>query len=226
MLGFNPYQETEQAVMHIYAFGSICRGDILVDSDIDLLALVDSRDPRLDPNKFSIYSYKRIHELWAAGNAFAWHLELESKLIYSENGRDFLRELGKPSEYVGAVEDCRRFCEIFQSALSSIKEGTPSLVFELSTIFLAIRNIATCFSLAMLPSPTFGRDSARNLGPRSVPISDTIYSILMRARLLSTRGLGDNLVDVDISELVDELEGCRRWVKELCRETQENGRIH
>ena len=50
--------------MHIYAFGSMCRGDISIGSDIDLLALVEKHDPRLDPGKFSIYSYKRIGELW------------------------------------------------------------------------------------------------------------------------------------------------------------------
>lgn len=209
--------------MHIYAFGSICRGDLSVDSDVDLLALVDGHDSRLDPNKFSIYSYRRICELWSLGNAFAWHLALESKLIYSEDGGDFLRGLGAPFEYVGAAEDCRRFREIYDAALLSIKMETPSLVFELSSIFLAIRNIATCFSLAMLPSPTFGRDSARKLGKRSIPISDKLYSILMRARLLSTRGLGDDIVDVDMHALIEELDGCRRWMNELCVELGGNG---
>lgn len=209
--------------MHIYAFGSICRGDISVDSDVDLLAFVEGRDPRLNPDKFSIYSYKRIGDLWVSGNAFAWHLALESKLIYSEDGEDFLKGLGFPSKYVSAANDCRRFRAIFESAILSVQEGTPSLVFELSTIFLAVRNIATCYSLAMLPSPTFGRDSARKLGPRSIPISDTGYSILKRARLLSTRGVGDDIGEVDRSKLMDELEGCRRWVNELCMEAEAHG---
>lgn len=223
MFGFNPYKATKPAVMHIYAFGSICRGDISVDSDVDLLALVEVRDPRLDPDKFSIYSYKRISELWATGNAFAWHLALESKLIFSEDGSDFLKGLGMPSKYANAAIDCRRFREIFDSALLSVQEGTPSLVFELSTIFLAIRNIATCYSLAMLPSPTFGRDSARKLGARSIRVSGAVYSILMRARLLSTRGSGEDITDIDTSKLVDELEGCRLWVNELCMEAETNG---
>ena len=211
--------------MHIYAFGSLCRGDFSVDSDIDLLALVEGRDPRLDPDKFSIYSYKRIKELWASGNAFAWHLALESKLIYSEDGKNYLMELGTPSGYVDSSKDCQRFLKIFESALLSIREGTPSLIFELSTIFLAIRNAATCYSLKFLQNPTFGRDSARNLGPRSVQISENIYSILMRARLLSTRGWGEDIVDINIPVLVDELENCRSWLNELCAETEENGRI-
>lgn len=35
--------------MHIYAFGSICRGEIDKNSDIDLLAIVDGFDARLWP---------------------------------------------------------------------------------------------------------------------------------------------------------------------------------
>ena len=209
--------------MHIYAFGSICRGDVSIDSDVDLLALVEAVDPRLDPSTFSIYSYKRICELWMSGNAFAWHLALESKLIYSEDGANFLNELGEPSKYVSAAEDCRRFRNIFESAFMAVQEGTPSLVFELSTIFLAIRNIATCFSLAMMPSPTFARDSARQLGSKSVPISDSFYSVLMRARLLSTRGYGDDIAAVDAYDVVAELKSCRRWMNKLCVETETNG---
>ena len=209
--------------MHIYAFGSICRGDVSVDSDVDLLALVDGRDSRLDPEKFSIYSYSRISELWALGNPFAWHLALESKLIYSEDGGDFVAGLGMPSEYVSATHDCQRFRGIFETALTSVQEGTPSLVFELSTIFLAIRNIATCYSLAKSSSPTFGRNSARKLGSRSISISEPVYSTLVRARILSTRGLGEDIGNINIAMLLEELESCRLWINELCTETELNG---
>lgn len=209
--------------MHIYAFGSICRGDIAIDSDIDLLALVEDFDSRFDPNKFSIYSYKRIGELWRSGNAFAWHLALESKIIYSEDGRDFLTELGMPSKYVNGATDCRRFRSIFESARVAVEEGTPSLVFELSTIFLSIRNIATCFSLATMSVPTFGRNSARKLGPESISISDSVYSVLMQARLLSTRGYGNDIVNVDTHNLVVELQRCEQWMDKLCMEVEDGG---
>ena len=210
-------------MMHIYAFGSICRGDIVMDSDIDLLALVDRRDPRFNPDKFSIYSYKRIGELWASGNAFAWHLALESKIVHSSDGEDFIKNLRMPSEYVSAEEDCRRFWTVFESSLSSIRRGTPSLVFELSTIFLAVRNVATCYSLAKLSEPTFGRDSARKLGSRSISMSDSAYSILMRARVLSTRGAGEDIGNIDVPGLLAELQSCRLWMEQLCAETQRNG---
>lgn len=209
--------------MHVYAFGSICRGDISVESDIDLLALVAARDPRFDPDKFSIYSYQRIRELWAAGNAFAWHLALESRIIYSDDGSDFLKELGAPNAYDSAPVDCRRFREMFDSALATLEEGSPSVVFELSTLFLAIRNLATCYSLAKSSTPTFGRHSACKLGSNSVPLSEPVYSILMRARLLSTRGIGEDLGEIDMPSLLSELDGCRTWVGQLCAEVEGNG---
>ena len=223
MLCLGYCQTDEPSLMHIYAFGSICRGDISADSDVDLLALVERRDPRFNPDKFSIYSYKRITELWAAGNAFAWHLALESKLLHSGDGEDFIKKLGMPSEYVRAEADCIRFATVFESSLSSIEEGTPSLVFELSTIFLAIRNIATCYSLVKLSTPTFGRDSARKLGPKSISISDSAYLTLMRARVLSTRGVGSDIGDIDLPKLLDELQSCQLWMERLCTEVGKNG---
>lgn len=208
--------------MHIYAFGSICRGDISVDSDIDLLALVAGRDSRLNPDKFSIYSYTRIRELWESGNAFAWHLSLESRLIFGADGNDFLKALGAPSKYSGGATDCSKFRDIFESSFQSVRKGSPSLVFELSTIFLALRNIATCYSLARMNSPTFGRDSARRLGPKSLDIAEDVYDLMMRARLLSTRGAGESISNIDWAIVIPELKKCRSWIDEICHEVNVN----
>lgn len=209
--------------MHIYAFGSLCRGDLSAESDIDLLAMVEGRDSRLDPDKFSIYSYRRMQELWDMGNAFAWHLAIESKLIYSEDGQDFLKNLDMPSRYASGVMDCSRFRNIFEASFEAVKSGSPSLVFELSTIFLALRNLATCYSLAKMPAPIFGRDSARMLGPKSLDISEDIYRLLMRSRLLSTRGIGDDISAIDLSVVVPELQKCHTWIDQLCEEVATRG---
>ncbi len=205
-------------MMHIYAFGSICRGDISVESDIDLLAIVDGQDSRLAPEKFSIYSYSRIRQLWLAGNAFAWHLSLESRMIYASDGRDFLQQLGFPSEYLGVKNDCRKFKDIFEHSFQAIKNGSPSLVFELSTIFLSLRNLATCYSLIVNDKPTFGRDSARRLGSRSLKIDEDIYSLLMRSRILSTRAVGSNIENVEFDRLIVELKKCQAWIDGICQE--------
>ncbi|MGL6014245.1 MAG: hypothetical protein ACRC0J_22490, partial [Shewanella oncorhynchi] len=67
-----------------------------MSSDIDMLAIGDGLDSQLNPNDYSIYSYERIFELWERGNPFAWHLYLESKLVYASDEKDYLLELGEP----------------------------------------------------------------------------------------------------------------------------------
>ena len=210
-------------MMHIYAFGSICRGDVLPDSDVDLLAVLDKRDSRFNPEKFSIYSYKRLTKLWKLGNAFAWHLALESRLLFAEDGADFVRDLGLPAPYTIGLQDCLRFLNLYTQAAIAIRNGTPSVVFELSTIFLAIRNIATCYSLAKLKKPTFGRDSARQLGASSIPINGAAYTTLMRARILSTRGSGEEIEASDFSIVLTSLSEVQGWMEGLCLEMKSDG---
>src|SRR6266446_7445390 len=195
--------------MHIYAFGSICRGQIRPGSDIDLLALVDGYEARFDPDIFSIYSYRRVAELWSEGNPFAWHLFLETKLIFTSDGSDFLNSLNSPARYTACVRDCEKFFGVFCEAYDSITSGSASRVFELSTLFLSIRNIATCFSLGVTDNPDFSRDSARHLGENSVPLASQLYTILERARILSTRGKGPQITDKEVAEAVVELHNIK-----------------
>ena len=84
---------------HIYAFGSVCRGEISQDSDVDMLAIVDEYDDRFNTEVFSVYSPERIQTLWSEGNPFAWHLSLEARLLFSTEATDFLSSLGNPNRY-------------------------------------------------------------------------------------------------------------------------------
>ena len=87
--------------MHIYAFGSVCRGEIDIDSDIDLLAIVDRDDSRFNTDIYSIYSCKEIAELWAKGNPFAWHLATESRMIYaSDKINDIKKRLNNFRDFI------------------------------------------------------------------------------------------------------------------------------
>lgn len=202
--------------MHIYAFGSICRGEIDKHSDIDVIAIVDGFDERLDPNKFSIYSYNRIKEIWEEGNPFAWHLSLESKLIYSKNNTDFLEELGKPNNYQNGENDCDKFYQLFISSEKAIKSGTSSKTFELSNIFLSIRNFATCYQLAN-GKFCFSRDSALVLD-KKVPIELENYCILEKARILCTRGKGESITTEEFEVIKGELNSIRVWMESLLEE--------
>lgn len=200
--------------MHIYAFGSICRGEVDLCSDIDMLAIVNGRGNRFSSENYSIYSYERINELWEQGNPFAWHLFLESKLIYSSNNSDYLRNIGEPTAYKAGLADCKKFREIFLSAKQSIEESNLTAIFDLSSIFLAIRNFATCYSLYSGIKPDFSRNSAYNMGIHRVLTDESTYRLLERARVLCTRGVGDLLSFHDIDKAKNELNKIESWMNE------------
>lgn len=201
--------------MHIYAFGSVCRGEVDSFSDVDLLAIVNGRDERFNPKDYSIYSYARINELWEQGNPFAWHLFLESKLIYSPDSSDYLRSLGEPNAYKSGLADCKKFREIFLSAKKSIETSDLTEIFDLSSVFLAIRNFATCYSLFNNITPDFSRNSARKIVVHSIPIDDLTYELLERARVLCTRGVGELLNSNDIDKVKNMLDKIDSWMEEI-----------
>jgi hypothetical protein len=212
--------------MHIYAFGSICRGQVAIDSDIDLLAIVSRRDERLDPEKFSIYSYSRIEEIWRKGNPFAWHLSLESRLIFAVDGLDVLKSLGRPSRYSSCLTDCEKFFNAFREARISLYRDLSTSVFDLSTVFLSVRNIATCFRLGVLNEPDFSRHSALDLPLEFVlPISDECYRILERSRILCTRGAGLNIEEIELSLALSELGEIENWMAKLVKRATDHERV-
>jgi len=201
--------------MHIYAFGSVCRGDVLPGSDIDLLAVVQGHDPRFSPDDYSIYSYERIREIWEDGNPFAWHLAIESKLLYSSDGSDFLKSLGKPMAYRNCLQDCEKFFALFREARASFESQAESKVFDLSMVFLAIRNFATCFSLGTLDKPDFSRSSALRLGEHSLSIPRDAYKVLERSRILCTRAIGESVTDREAQVAFGQFSRIEEWMKRL-----------
>ena len=209
--------------MHIYAFGSICRGEIDNKSDIDLLAVVDGYDNRFDLSIYSIYSYRRLSELWQEGNPFAWHLAAEAKNIFSSNGEDFIKQLGPPAEYNTCIEDCKKFYNLYCKAVESINSDGKSMVFEMSTIFLAIRNFATCFLLGMEKVGNFSRRSALQMGEKSIQISLDTFDLLERSRILSIRGTGKMIETEKIISSLQEISSIKIWMNGLLAEVDTNG---
>jgi hypothetical protein len=211
--------------MHIYAFGSVCRGEIAPSSDVDLLLLGIERDSDIDPDVYSVYSYERIRELWREGNPFAWHLSLESRLLFSSDKTDYLGTLGSPEAYKHCMRDCEGFLKLFCEARASIEDGAGSTVFDLSTIFLSMRNIATCFSLGVTRQPNFSRSSALRLGANSVPLAQESYLILERSRILCTRGLGVNVTTQEVGTVMRDLDQLHEWMRRLVEKAGEYERV-
>lgn len=208
--------------MQIYAFGSICRGEINFDSDIDLLAIVEGRDSQFDPEFFSIYSRKRIAELWEKGNPFAWHLTIESVILFSSDGTNYLKELGEPGSYKDMIEDCQKFYAIFKDASARLQNSRDSAVFELSIVFLAIRNIATCYSLGTSEQPDFSRNSALQIHDIPLQINEKIYEVLSRSRTLSTRGKGNIPTPEDVNHAIKILPKIEEWMSNLIKEAEKH----
>lgn len=201
--------------MHFYAFGSVCRGEIDLGSDVDLLACVSNNNSNLSKDIFSIYSYSRIEELWKEGNAFSWHLHLESKMIFSSDSEDYLARLGAPSPYTKAEEDCAKFRALFIESYDSIIRSRTSSVFNISCMFVAMRNFATCHSLGN-GQPIFSRRSPL-LIQDSLEITDEIFDMLARARILSTRGLGKILDDREVKLIIDHAPIILDWLNNLSK---------
>jgi hypothetical protein len=213
-----------EIVMHLYAFGSVCRGDVTHDSDIDLLALVSGHDARLNPAKYSIYSYAKMKTMWLKGSPFAWHLSLESRLLYADDGSDYLGSLGQPAPYSYCLADCQKFYGVFQEALASLQESLSTKVFDLSSSFLSIRNISTCFALGVLGKTLFSRHAALQLPTGfQLPISHDSYRIMERARILCTRSTGVDITDSEARLVLSESELINRWMITLVEKAERHG---
>ena len=82
---------------------------------------------------------------------------------------------------------------------------------------LGIRNFATCYSLHSGLKPNFSRNAARNLGNVNVPIDESIYENLERARVLCTRGLGELLTPNEIFSAKMALGEIESWMSKIIR---------
>jgi hypothetical protein len=98
-----------------------------------------------------------------------------------------------------------------------------SKVFDLSMVFLGIRNFATCFSLGRLQKPDFSRNSALRLGMNSLPIPLESYAVFERARILSTRGRGLAITNSEADFAAREFSTIEKWMTKLLSEVPENG---
>lgn len=208
--------------MELYIFGSFCRGEIDKYSDIDLLVIKGEREdlPQFELEKYSIYNCGRIIKLWNEGNPFAWHLFTESKLIFSNNNESLIQKLGEPAPYKSMENDLNKFHKLFLDSKNSLINNKDSLDFDLSMIFLAIRNFASCFSLGFLNKFNFSRRSAINIGVDSINLSPIIFETLEKSRILSTRGLGQIVGKDELENIINEFEKIENWFDKLLLKTK------
>ncbi len=94
-------------------------------------------------------------------------------------------------------------------------------MYELSTIFLSIRNFRTCFMLG-ITGEKISRRSAIDIGLKSLPINPVSFDVLERARILSVRGIGEMLTKDEINQTLSDIEVVSEWMQRLLIEVKEN----
>lgn len=203
--------------MHIYIFGSIVRGELDEFSDVDLILISDEHLEKIDSSKYSIYTTSRIKELFSEGNPFAWHLYYESVLVFGQD-YDLLKTIGPPQKYTNCKNDLIKFKNLFEQSIASIKENNLSIVFDLAMVFLAIRNFATCYSLDKYKKPIFSRNSFEKLPDHPLTLDSEIKSLLMTARMSSTRGINIEINEELINKMFNELDLIVNWFDKILNE--------
>lgn len=188
------------AIVNVSLFGSRVRDDIDDNSDLDVLVVVKNDSGTIDKDNVELvtrsmfgispsiswYSERKLREMFAQGDLFAWHLFLESKGIKPYG--DLSSLYGKPNDYVSALDDMQALHEILVGIASEIVEKPHNVIFELGVLYVCARNIAMAATWHLLPRPDFGRYSPFKL-EEPFPVSKDEYLLAMACRMASQRGL-------------------------------------
>ena len=212
-------------IKYIYAFGSICRGEVDKYSDLDIIVVGNDINIENIPTGISLYKEDTIIELWDEGNPFAWHLFCESRMLYSFSNVDFIKTLGRPNTYSTFRLDSVRLYELFKDAKASLEISRDAIVFDYSIIFLVIRNIASLFDLHFNNNYNFSRDSVLNLKNNSLNLDISSYNTLRKCRILSTRGIGEISEEEILNLTLDKITNIEEWITKLISITLTNESI-
>ncbi|WP_374979058.1 nucleotidyltransferase domain-containing protein [Pseudomonas solani] len=193
-------------------FGSIVRNDSDNASDADILCVVDNKEDanlenlhKLFDKKIikereidlSVYGKDRISEMYDEGHLFAWHIYQES--IPAHSDFSFISELGKPKDYVKAVEDIERLLEVLQDTRSSLSDKNCSIVYEAGLLYVVGRNIGISASWYSDNGLDFSRNAPYTLmiqgENRALPLGKHLYGMLCAARHASVRGSPSPLIE-------------------------------
>jgi hypothetical protein len=85
-------------------------------------------------------------------------------------------------------------------------------------MFLGARNFATCHSLAS-NKPVFSRYSPFLIVDK-LNIEESVFNTLLKARILSTRGIGDNITQDEMTIVLENAPTIQKWMKTILMANQ------
>lgn len=172
-----------------YIFGSMIRGEITSNSDLDVLVIpLEHTKKNSYPLGWSCYSEEVIKEMYKEGDLFAWHLHLESICVYSPKKSPLLLEIGKPEPYRRSLKDIEELNIILTSALTSLNYSTVNIIYEIGIIHTCLRNIAMAASSILCKNPCFSINAPFEI-KIAPPLDKLLYMQTAQARHYSTRGI-------------------------------------
>ncbi len=174
--------------MWLYIFGSAVRGEVDLQSDVDVLAILEDKGAQANlPKTFLVYSKLELTECFARGDLFSHHLAMESRLVYSFDGSDVISDLGAPAPYQAGADDFECFCEIAEGALRQLRNGSSCSVFEHGLLYMAVRDVAMILSYHERGTPIFSKYTPYRVTPQ-LKLDFAKYESIKRCRAASTRG--------------------------------------
>jgi len=208
--------------MWLYVFGSTVRGEVDQQSDVDVLAVIESKSEKIKlPKTFLVYSKTELAGCFARGDLFSHHLALESRLMHSCDGVDVIQDLGAPAAYRSGADDFQSFCEIAESALRQLRSKSNCLVFEYGVLYMALRDAAMILSYHEGGRANFSK-YAPFLVTQKLKLAASKYELLKRCRATSTRGLPSGRI-ARLSD--DDLDIVEDWLKSAGRVLHERLQI-
>lgn len=207
-------------------FGSLARGDNDKYSDMDVLIVIDIESSQHEKIKklarkmgvshdadISIYTRRRIFDMFNTGHLFAWHIYLESVPYFKGHEDPWFNCLERPRAYLEAKADTDQFLNILEDSLHALISGSNH-IFEAGIAHMALRNIGMIQSYVHSKIPNFSRYSIMHL-PSTIapPISNESYELLLNCRRASKRGSSTLLPNKDT--ILDILLPLRDWIKKM-----------
>lgn len=215
-------------LLSVHIFGSVARGERDRLSDLDLLAVVadhEGKVPETDVLRLvpadlrdiepsiSWYGQRRLREMFANGELFAWHLHRETVTLFEEE--PVLTTLGEPAPYSDAAADVASFEVILSGIAGQLRLSPENAIYELGLIYVCLRNICMAASAALGPTPDFSRYSPFTLqGFPAAPITRAEYELAMACRMAGQRGVKPP-AQIQASFVADIHARLAPWVADL-----------